>query len=213
MKISNVILFCSIVLKSTLLYAQEKKIKQELIIGGIYSSIAIPNINNLLDKQNLASIGEQYVGSHINYNLYFRKYIFSADVSNGMSSNTFNTYLNKSNFSSFGLGFSYPLFSGVNLGFCIQSTLFQSSIVKNQNQDIRNLNFDRVMLFNNNLSFGSKISYKLFDNTRLPYYVELSYFLGLNNQWNLDNTSNATLIINDNFNRLLISFGIPILKK
>ena len=87
----------------------------------------------------------------------------------------------------------YPVLNASNnklyIGLSAQASVFQTVIVQNQIQDIRNLNLDRVMFYNNNWSFGGKLLYNMFGNSKFPLMFELAYFLGFNNEWKIDNPS------------------------
>jgi len=214
--VNSTILFFLIVSKVSLLHAQSNAIRQELSAGGNFIFVAVPKINEHLKNQNFPAIGTQLGGTHLNYSVCVKKYMFAANFLWSISDNVSNGYKNKSTFNSFGFSAYYPVLNASNnklyIGLSAQASVFQTVIVQNQIQDIRNLNLDRVMFYNNNWSFGGKLLYNMFGNSKFPLMFELAYFLGFNNEWKIDNPSISSIPISENFNRFAFSIDIPIIR-
>jgi hypothetical protein len=215
MKINTklILVFILLILKHTFIYSQENKLKQELSAGGNIIYISTPFINNILVKQNLPNIKIQFEGIHINYSIYYKKYLFRTNIFSGKSDNLMNSLKNKCNLNSYGLNTYYRMISSssnsIYFGLSIKASVLQSSIVYNQIQDIQNLKTDRILLFNNNFSFGANLLNKMFENSKFPLILELGYCIGLNSSWNIENTYIYSIKNVEKYNTFLISIDIP----
>ena len=99
--------------------------------------------------------------------------------------------------------------NSIYFGLSIKASVLQSSIVYNQIQDIQNLKTDRILLFNNNFSFGANLLNKMFENSKFPLILELGYCIGLNSSWNIENTYIYSIKNVEKYNTFLISIDIP----
>ena len=212
-KTKQILVFCIFALTNSFLYSQENKINQELSTGGNIIFIRDPYINNILVKQNLPTIENQLVGVHLNYDIFYKKYLFRTNIMWGESNNIMNLHKNKCNLNLYGLSTYYKLISSSNnslyFGLSIQASVLQSSIVYNQVQDIQNLKTDRILLFNNNMLFGAKVLNKMFENSKFPFIIELNYFIGSKSSWNIENIYLYSIKNVENYNTFLISIDIP----